>query len=175
MSSEQRLSPTSYIVLALIDGAGEATPYDLKQAVALTLGNFWSVPHAQIYAEPERLADAGLLSERREEGGRRRRHYKLTAEGKHVLSEWLAEPTDEMAELRDPGILKLFFGGDAKPLAEAQLSVHRRRLDELEELLRRVAERPQVPGGVVLTFKAGLGHEREWVRFWEAIARGETP
>src|ERR1044071_1151865 len=114
MSSEQRLSPTSYIVLALIDGAGEATPYDLKQAVALTLGNFWSVPHAQIYAEPERLADAGLRSERREEGGRRRRHYKLTAEGKHVLSEWLAEPTDEMAELRDPGLLKLFFGGNPK-------------------------------------------------------------
>src|ERR1700712_16507 len=110
MSSAHRLSPTSFIVLALIDGAGEATPYDLKQAVASTLGNFWSVPHAQIYAEPERLAGAGCLSERREQSGRRRRHYKLTELGQEALRDWLAEPTGEMAELRDPGILKLFFG-----------------------------------------------------------------
>src|SRR4249919_3599531 len=107
MSSEHRLSPTSYIVLALIDGAGEATPYDLKQMVAMTLGNFWSVPHAQIYAEPERLSEGGYLGERREQGGRRRRYYKLTAKGTQALQEWLAEPTGEMAELRDPGILKL--------------------------------------------------------------------
>src|ERR1700712_1090068 len=107
MSSAHRLSPTSFIVLALIDGAGEATPYDLKQAVAMTLGNFWSVPHAQIYAEPERLREGGFLSERREEGGRRRRHYKLTDQGKKALTAWLGEPTAEMAELRDPGMLKL--------------------------------------------------------------------
>ena len=68
MSSEIRLTPTSYIVLGLIDAAGEATPYDLKQTVGLSLGNFWSLPHAQLYAEPERLAVAGLLSERRESG-----------------------------------------------------------------------------------------------------------
>jgi DNA-binding PadR family transcriptional regulator len=175
MSSQDRLSSTSYIVLSLIEAAGEATPYDLKRSVAATIGNFWSVPHAQVYAEPERLAAAGYLSERREQGGRRRHYYKLSQRGEEALAAWRAEPTDEMAELRDPGILKLFFGGDAKPLAEAQLSVHRSRLDELEELMRRVADQPQVPHGVVLTFKAGLGHEREWVRFWEAIARGETP
>src|SRR6201999_4095958 len=58
MSSEIRLTPTSYIVLGLIDAAGEATPYDLKQTVGLSLGNFWSLPHAQLYAEPERLAGA---------------------------------------------------------------------------------------------------------------------
>lgn len=175
MSSQDRLSSTSYIVLSLIDAAGEATPYDLKRAVAASIGNFWSVPHAQVYAEPERLAAAGYLSERREQGGRRRRYYKLQPRGEEALRAWRAEPTAEMAELRDPGILKLFFGGDPKPLAEAQLSVHRRRLDELEELTRRVGEQPQVPPGVALTFRAGLGHEREWVAFWEAIARGEAP
>jgi DNA-binding PadR family transcriptional regulator len=175
MSSQDRLSSTSYIVLCLIEAAGEATPYDLKRSVAATIGNFWSVPHAQVYAEPERLEAGGYLSERREQGGRRRRHYKLTAKGTKALAAWRAEPTGEMAELRDPGVLKLFFGADPKPLAEAQLTVHRHRLEELEELLRRVAGQPQVPPGVALTFRAGLGHEREWVTFWEAIARGETP
>jgi DNA-binding PadR family transcriptional regulator len=175
MSSEHRLSPTSYIVLALIDGAGEATSYDLKQAVGLTLGNFWSVPHAQIYAEPERLAEGGYLSERREQGGRRRRHYKLTARGKKALGEWLAEPTAEMAELRDPGILKLFFGGDPERLAQAQLSTHRQRLGELEALAEVMEGQPQVPRGFRLTVQAGLGHEREWVRFWELLEQGEEP
>jgi DNA-binding PadR family transcriptional regulator len=175
MSSEQRLSPTSYIVLALIDGAGEATPYDLKQAVALTLGNFWSVPHAQIYAEPERLAGGGFLSERREQGGRRRRYYKLTAQGKRALEGWLAEPTAEMAELRDPGILKLFFGGSPEPLAKAQLSTHRQRLAELEGLAEAMKGQSQVPRGFRLTVQAGVGHEREWVRFWELVEKGEEP
>ncbi|HEX4669206.1 MAG TPA: PadR family transcriptional regulator [Solirubrobacterales bacterium] len=173
MSSEHRLSPTSYIVLALIDAAGEATPYDLKQVVATTLGNFWSLPHAQIYAEPERLAEAGYLSERRERGGRRRRHYKLTAPGKKALRLWLAEPTGEMAELRDPGMLKLFLGGDPKQLAEAQLSTHRRRLTELEELAERIGG--HVSTGFLLTLRAGIGHEREWVRFWDLVEQGEEP
>jgi PadR family transcriptional regulator, regulatory protein AphA len=175
MSSERRLSPTSYIVLALIDGAGEATPYDLKQAVGMTLGNFWSVPHAQIYAEPERLSAGGYLSERRERDGRHRRHYKLTSKGKKELGEWLAEPTAEMAELRDPGILKLFFGGDPKRLAKAQLSTHRRRLDELERLAEALEGEAQAPRGFRLTVQAGLGHEREWVSFWELLEKGEEP
>ena len=44
----------------LVGQAGEATPYDLKQIVAATIGNFFSIPHSQLYAEPERLAKAGL-------------------------------------------------------------------------------------------------------------------
>jgi PadR family transcriptional regulator, regulatory protein AphA len=175
MSSEHRLSPTSFIVLALIERAGEATPYDLKQAVASTLGAFWSVPHAQIYAEPERLAKGGYLSERREQGGRRRRHYKLTGQGREALREWLAEPTGEMAELRDPGILRLFFGGEPKPLAVAQLAIHRQRLAELESLAAATEGRSGVPRGFQLTIRAGLGHEREWVHFWSAIEQGEEP
>ncbi|MCW2988898.1 MAG: PadR family transcriptional regulator [Solirubrobacterales bacterium] len=175
MSSKHRLSPTSYIVLALIDGAGEATPYDLKQAVARTLGNFWSVPHAQIYAEPARLSKAGYLSERREQGGRRRRYYKLNPQGEKVLRDWLAEPTGEMAELRDPGILKLFFGGNPAALAKAQLSTHRERLAELQSLAEILEGQPQAPRGLRLTLQAGIGHEREWVRFWSLIEQGEEP
>lgn len=173
MSSEHRLSPTSFIVLALIDAAGEATPYDLKAAVAASIGNFWSVPHAQLYAEPERLTGAGFLSERREESGRRRRHYKLTASGEEALRGWLAEPTAEMADLRDLGLLKLFFGGDPRQLAQAQLPTHRTRLAELEALAAEISG--QVPPGFLLTLKAGVGHEREWVRFWSLIEQGEEP
>ena len=38
-----------------------------------------------------------------------------------------------------------------------------------------MAGQPGVPRGFRLTVEAGLGHEREWVRFWELIERGEEP
>jgi DNA-binding PadR family transcriptional regulator len=164
---EPKLTPTSFIVLGLLELSGEATPYDLKQAVRLTLGNFWSVQHAQLYSEPERLADAGYLSERREEGGRRRRRYSLTAKGKRALEAWRAEPTAQLSELRDLALLKLFFGADPAALAEAQLEAHRRKLAEYEEL--READPGEGLRGAWLTLDSGIGHEREWVRFWEEV------
>ena len=168
-----RLSPTSYIVLGLIEAAGEATPYELKSRVAAGLGNFWSLPHAQLYAEPERLAEAGYLSEHREEGGRHRKHYKLTAEGRKALRDWLAEPAEEMTELRDLGMIKVFFGADPKAMAAGQLPARERKVAEYEELVEQIEG--HVPPGVVLSLRAGIGHEREWVRFWSRVAAGETP
>ncbi len=168
MSSEIRLTPTSYIVLGLLEAAGEATPYDLKRIVAVSLGNFWSIQHAQLYTEPERLAAAGYLSERREEEGRRRKHYKITARGREALREWLAEPTEELTELRDPGLLKVFFGGDPKSLAQAQVPAHRDKLTEYEELQSSAGE--EMPPGPRLALEAGIAHEQGWVRFWSRLA-----
>src|SRR5688572_20466911 len=71
MSTEPRLGPTSYLVLGIVALRGPSTPYDLKRFVQLTVGNFWPFPHTQLYAEPARLAEAGLLEETREETGRR--------------------------------------------------------------------------------------------------------
>jgi len=173
MSSEPRLSSTSYIVLGLIDAAGEATPYDLKQTVAAGLGNFWSVPHAQVYAEPERLMAGGYLRERREESGRRRRYYRITPKGQESLRSWLAEPTGKMTELRDLGMLKVFFGADPKAMAAVQLPARQRKVAEYEELVERIGGK--VPPGILLSIRAGIGHEREWVRFWAAVEKGETP
>jgi DNA-binding PadR family transcriptional regulator len=164
-----RLTPTSYIVLGLLDLCGEATPYELKQAVAVSLGNFWSLQHAQLYSEPERLTGGGYVKERREQGGRRRRRYSLTAKGRRALQEWRDAPTDELSELRDPGLLKLFFGADPARLAEVQLEAHRRKLAEYEALMKHAGD--EGPRGPWLTLESGIGHEREWVRFWEDVRR----
>src|SRR5437016_5752340 len=77
MQVDRQLTPTSYIVLGLLERLGRSTPYALKQAHAAGMGNFWTVHHAQFYSEPEHLAAAGLVSEEREEGGRRRRRYSI--------------------------------------------------------------------------------------------------
>src|SRR5947208_16138663 len=125
--STARLTPASYVVLGLVEGWQPATPYDLKRAAELGVVNLWSVPHTQLYTEPARLAGAGLLVEDREEGGRRRKRYSLTEKGRRALAEWRAAPTAEMTELRDPGLLKLFYAAPPVRPAQAPPEMHARR------------------------------------------------
>ena len=165
--STPRLSQTSFVVLGLIELAEPATPYDLKQLAALSTSNFWTLPHTQLYSECARLADEGLLSERQEQSGRRRRSYRLTARGRDTLQRWREEPTGELYELRDEGLLKLFFGGDPAKLAEMQLVSHRGRLAAYEALRDGGGE--QLPRGQRLALEAGIGHEREFIRFWRRV------
>jgi DNA-binding PadR family transcriptional regulator len=170
VADEIRLTPTSYLVLGFIELGGESTPYELKQRLELSAGGFWSVPHSQLYAEPARLAAAGYLRERRERGGRRRRHYALAEKGGKALARWQDEPTEVLPELRDLSLLKLFFGGDPRRLAEAQLPAHERQLAGYEQL--READTGAGPRGIWLSLEAGIAHEREWVSFWRRLAEG---
>jgi DNA-binding PadR family transcriptional regulator len=167
MASEIRLTPTSYIVLGLLEAAGEATPYDLKQMVAVSLGNFWTLQHAQLYTEPERLAAAGYLSERREEQGRRRRHYKVTEKGRAAMRDWLGESTRQLTELRDLALLKVFFGADPASLAGDQSEAHAAKLAEYEQILAQAGA--GLPAGVRLSLEAGIDAERGWVDFWSDL------
>jgi PadR family transcriptional regulator, regulatory protein AphA len=163
--STRRLSDTSYAVLGLIDLCGRATPYQLKQVAQVSVFHFWSVPHTQLYTECARLAEAGLLDERREEKGRRRRVYRLTAEGRKALGAWRDDPNADLYELRDPGLLKLFCGADPTTLAEAQLVRHEQRLESYQELLAQ----SDMTDGMRLSLEAGIGHEREYVSFWSRL------
>ena len=164
---EPRLTPISYIVLGLVSFAGEATPYRLKQLVAASVGNFWTLQHAQLYTEPERLAKAGLLTEQRERTGRRRRLYAITDKGREALDAWRSEPTDAIPELRAPAVLKLFFGADPAQLAPMQVEAHRRKLAEYEEIRATMA--PSVPQGPRLALDAGIAAERQQIEWWEGV------
>jgi DNA-binding PadR family transcriptional regulator len=163
-----RLSPTSYIVLGFVRFSGAATPYELKQAVAISVGHFWSLPHSQLYAEPGRLAEAGYLREDQEEGGRRRKRYQLTPKGEKALEDWLARPATETYELRDPALLKLFFGGDPKDLARAQVEAYERKLAEYQQIRAAGGEAPEGPR---LAVEAGIEHARASIRYWKRMLR----
>ncbi len=165
--SSPRLTETSFFVLGLLDAAGEATPYVLKRIAEVSVFKFWSIPHSQLYLECERLADTGLLSERREEAGRRRRFYKLSSKGRKALRGWRAEPTGRYVEMREPAALKLFFGADPRALAAAQLETHKEMLEEM----RDARAMPGLPEGMRLAVELGLNQERAMVRFWSRLAR----
>jgi PadR family transcriptional regulator, regulatory protein AphA len=161
---ELRLGPVSYVVLGFIELTGEATPYLLKQLVAGSVGNFWTLQHAQLYTEPERLAKAGYLTEERERGGRRRKLYKITDKGSQALADWRAEPTDAIPELRAPALLKLFFGADPAAVAPLQVEAHRRKLAEYEEIRDSLPE--SVPPGPRLALDAGIVNARQQIEWW---------
>jgi PadR family transcriptional regulator AphA len=164
--SSVRLSTTSYAVLGLLEQCQPATPYQLKQAAQISIFHFWTIPHTQLYTECARLAGAGLLAEEREEGGRRRRIYRLTDPGLKELDQWRASPETELYELRDPGLLKLFCGADPEVVARRQLDRHEERLALYEQL---AAGQEALPEGVRLALEAGMGHEHEYVRFWSGL------
>jgi PadR family transcriptional regulator AphA len=161
------LTPTSIIVLGMLE-FGAATPYDLKARVAASIGNFWSVPHSALYAEPERLMKAGLVAERREDGGRRRREFSLTDAGRAALDEWRADPAAGQVELRNPALLKLFFGADPARLAATELERHRAKLAHYEAI--KADDDGRGPRGPFLALEAGLRHEREWIAYWEELS-----
>ncbi|MFZ0042244.1 MAG: PadR family transcriptional regulator, partial [Solirubrobacteraceae bacterium] len=158
-------SETSYAVLALVGMLEPATPYQLKQVAQVSLLNFWSIPHTQLYTECTRLTDLGLLDEQREQTGRRRRVYRVTPAGREALEQWREEPQTELQELRDAGLLKLFCGADPAPLAIEQLARHQERLKSYEEM----ADQDGMSRGLRLALEAGIGHEREYVRFWSSV------
>ena len=172
MTDEIELTPTSHIVLGLLSMFGEATPYDLKRMVSASVGQFWTLPHSQLYAEPARLARAGYVTEEQEKDGRRRKIYAIAEPGEAALETWLAVLTPEPYVLRDPALLKLFFGAEARELAEAQLETHRQKLAEYEALAE--ADTGGARRGPWLALELGTRHERETVRFWtEQAEAGE--
>jgi DNA-binding PadR family transcriptional regulator len=157
------------MVLGFLRAAGPSTPYDLKQMHALSVGHFWSIPHSQLYAEPERLAKAALVSEEREEGGRRRRMFSITAAGEAALDAWLADPDSPAPELRDVSLIKVFFGADAPAVAERQVIAHEETLATYEELHTALSQAPDAPRGPISTVEAGIRHERAMVAYWRAM------
>jgi PadR family transcriptional regulator, regulatory protein AphA len=172
-----RLSPTSYVVLGTIALRGPSTSYDLKRAVGRSIGYFWHFPHAQLYSEPMRLAELGLLDAETETEGRRRRTFRLTEAGRKELRTWLAEPTPEHFQMRDIAELKLFFNevgepGDVARLAREQVAVHRERIAVYVDMQRRYDEVDAVARRMI-TLRLGLEMEHAALRFWSSLLDGE--
>lgn len=160
-----RLSDTSYAVLGLIDLLGPATPYQLKQKAQSSLFHFWAIPHTQIYSESARLAEAGLLEEQQEDTGRRRRTYRLTEAGRAALDRWREDPDTEPCELRDPALLKLFFGAGPAALARRQVRHHEMLLEHYLRL-----QDTDMPDGARRALAAGIGEARGSISFWSRLA-----
>ncbi|MFF2149245.1 PadR family transcriptional regulator [Kitasatospora sp. NPDC058190] len=170
------LTPSQYVILGLIARHGAMTPYELKARIEESVAHYWPIPHAQLYRDPPRLAELGLLLEEAEEHGRRRRVFHLTEAGREALGRWLADPTTAPPETRNPSLLKLTFADLASPveieaLALTQAARHHGWRDEYRGLL--AALDPSEPGNAARArlIRLGIQHEQGYIDFWEGLAR----
>jgi DNA-binding PadR family transcriptional regulator len=130
------MSTQAFVVLGMVR-LGARTGYEIGRAVQDSIRFFWTISHAQIYPSLEALERDGLIRGRDEPAGRRpRRVYEITADGEQALRVWLGHADPIPFELRDTGMLKLFFAGALHRDGAAELlrSVRARSADRVREL-----------------------------------------
>ncbi|MGD9734898.1 MAG: PadR family transcriptional regulator [Solirubrobacterales bacterium] len=134
----ESLSPTAYVILGMVLRE-PLSGYEIKAKVDNSTRFFWAASYGQIYPELKRLSEAGLIvGVDSPTGGRKRTVYEITADGEEELVAWLRQPP-EVFEMRDEGLLKLFFAA-ALPPAEAVEIVRamRRHREAVNKRLREL-------------------------------------
>jgi DNA-binding PadR family transcriptional regulator len=175
------LGAPDYVVLGMV-GLGVKSGYDIKQTVEYSIRFFWTISRAQIYPSLKRLERAGLVLGHSEPQGRRpRRDYEITPAGQAALRRWLGADEPIPFELRDVGMLKLFFAdaqlpGDALALLAA---VTRRSAERVSDLraVEAAAELAADEGNryPLLTLRMGVAFHQAIIDVCEDFERTATP
>jgi DNA-binding PadR family transcriptional regulator len=167
------LSSTAYVILGMVSREPRSG-YEIKAAVDSTTRFFWAASYGQIYPELKRLSEAGLVEGvDAPRGERRRTVYAITKAGKAELKEWLRQPP-ETAEMREEGLLKLFFASALTPgeAIEILRAMRERRLDLSEQLSAMEPEKVEmVDPYPLMVLRAGIEFNRwfaEWCERMEA-------
>ncbi|HET8823380.1 MAG TPA: PadR family transcriptional regulator [Thermoleophilaceae bacterium] len=170
------LSPTAYVILGMVRDEPRSG-YEIKAMVDRSVRFFWAASYGQIYPELRKLAKAGLVEPEAQPTGRRKRIlYRLTEAGREELRNWLDLPSARL-ELRDEGLLKLFFAGAAEPgkaieMIDAKQRLMEEKLAALREIEPFAAAAASTDPFPYLVLRYGM-ESSEWVIAWCARARAE--
>lgn len=139
-SPAPKLTTTQHLILTTIAWRGPCTPYELKDYFQRIVRLLLEVPHTLLYTEPPKLAELGLVTEEREDGGRRRKTYTITDAGLDVVRDWLATLPEREPSTDDEAIMKLTYSFFSTPdavreLARHQVAMYEARIAGLEEAL----------------------------------------
>jgi DNA-binding PadR family transcriptional regulator len=170
--SPPELNPTAKVICGMIT-FGRRTGYEIKQFVDKTTRHFMAASYGQLYPELKRLEQAGLLvATPAPSGGRNRTVYDLTPAGHEALQDWLASDAEPLYELRDEGMLKLFFSDNLPERRIENLRAMRARNERKLAQLRAIEpEAARGPEGARLTLELGIGMT-SWIIEWcEATER----
>jgi DNA-binding PadR family transcriptional regulator len=118
---------------------GPASGWDLSRRFDELLGAVWPAGHPQIYGELGRLHDGGLIA-LDSEGPRRRKVYRITAEGREAVHHWLTSVEVDHTMRLEPLLRSVFFW----LLTPAELNEHVEReikyYERLAETYLQVAD-----------------------------------
>jgi PadR family transcriptional regulator AphA len=144
------LSATGKVILGML-AAKPRSGYEIKQLVDKSARFFWAASYGQIYPELKKLEEANLIAGTdASQGSRPRTVFKLTAEGRRAARAWI-ESEPQTFELRDEGLLKLFFAHSIEPqraaeIARERAAVSRQKAAELRAIWDAVDEEGQPEG-----------------------------
>jgi PadR family transcriptional regulator, regulatory protein AphA len=166
---EAGLTTQDYVVLGMVR-IGARTGYEVKQMVEMSVRFFWTISHVQIYPALRRLEESGMVwGEDDPQGQRPRRVYEITEAGEEALALWLLEPAPIPFELRDLGMVKLFFAGalDERQAWLLLVSI-RERSEERLAVLRTIGLAAGAVGDgsnryPFLTLKLGIAYHQAMV------------
>jgi len=170
------LTATAKVILGML-AARPRSGYEIKQLVEKSARFFWTASYGQIYPELKRLEEDGLITGTdAPSGGRRRTVHRITAKGRRAAREWI-EREPQVFELRDEGLLELFFAGSLAQArtpeiarecaAHAAATAAELRAVELEIDRRSEAEGPEYapdPGSLTV-LRYGI-EMNEWAAAW---------
>ena len=151
--------------------------YDMKQAIEISLGHFWSESFGQIYPQLRALSREGLICEippNEPESDRPRRVYEITSTGRAALRDWLErEPTEQV--MRNELLLKIFFATECDPAAirdhcEGARARALKEIAELEKVEKMLDTMPYAPRKVAywrITARFGLHNYRAMLAWSE--------
>jgi DNA-binding PadR family transcriptional regulator len=164
------LSATAYVILGMVS-TEPRSGYEIKALVDGTTRFFWAASYGQIYPELKRLAEAGLIEGSDEPRGERKRTvYAITAQGEEALKDWLRQ-APATYEMREEGLLKLFFAGVLPPSESAEIlgwmREHRAGLAERLHALEPVAAEKDGAGDPfpLIVLRGGIEFN-EWFADW---------
>jgi PadR family transcriptional regulator AphA len=168
------LTPTARVILGMLK-LGVRTGYEIKKAIDTSTRFFWGASFGQIYPELRRLRDEGLIEgEDVPRGQVKRTVYSLTPAGEQALQDWLTDTERFTFEMRDEGLLRLFFGDALSPdevvanlrAQQGFLELVLARLREIEVAARTgFAAEDQLHPYLALEYGIGL---ITWMRDWYA-------
>lgn len=130
------LTNTAYVILGALQ-YGPKSGYDIKARVDISTRFFFSASYGQIYPELKRLRSRKLITGSSQMTGRRERTvYEITDGGRKRLRDWMLAP-DAGYEMRDEGMLKIFFSGTLSHTEQIGRvdALRSQREEQLENLL----------------------------------------
>ena len=132
-----------YIILGMVLD-NDLTGYDIKKYIESGIGVFYKASYGSLYPALRRLDRQGLLAMYEEpQGGRRRKFYRLTDEGRRMFMDWLAAPMNAL-DGATAHLAKVYFFDKLPPeVRDRQLLEHEmnsanylRKLQALEKRFR---------------------------------------
>jgi PadR family transcriptional regulator, regulatory protein AphA len=177
------LNPTAYVILGMVSREPRSG-YEIKALVDNSTRFFWAASYGQIYPELKRLAEAGLVEGvDAPRGERKRTVYAITVAGKETLKDWLRQPPTTY-EMREEGLLKLFFAGvlspeEAAPILASMREHRQRTVERLRAIEPKATAKADDGDPFPLMVLRGGIEFNEWFSEWcertEAQLLARTP